>query len=145
MEITYDTGAKVILQGPVTYEVESGSGGFLSVGKLTARVEKEVASGSGQGIVNLQISKSQIPNSSLSTLHSPLFTIKTPTATVTDLGTEFGVEVSKEGQTTSHVFRGLVRLQVASADGKRKALPKSCTRTSRPGWRRAAIRATATA
>ena len=23
MEITYDTGAKVILQGPVTYEVES--------------------------------------------------------------------------------------------------------------------------
>ena len=39
MEITYDTGAKVILQGPVTYEVESPAGGFLSVGKLTARVE----------------------------------------------------------------------------------------------------------
>ena len=34
MEITYDTGAKVILQGPVTYEVES-NGGYLSVGKLT--------------------------------------------------------------------------------------------------------------
>ena len=29
MEITYDTGAKVILQGPVTYEVESHDGGFL--------------------------------------------------------------------------------------------------------------------
>ncbi len=40
MEITYDTGAKVILQGPVTYEVESKDGGFLSVGKLTARLEK---------------------------------------------------------------------------------------------------------
>ena len=40
MEITYDTGAKVILQGPVTYEVESKDGGFLSVGKLTARVER---------------------------------------------------------------------------------------------------------
>ena len=53
IEITYDTGAKVILQGPVTYEVESPAGGFLSVGKLTARVEKcEAASG------NLQISKS---------------------------------------------------------------------------------------
>ena len=46
------------------------------------------------------------------------FVIRTPTAIVTDLGTEFGVEVSKEGHTTSHVFRGLVRLQVASADGK---------------------------
>ena len=41
MEITYDTGAKVILQGPVTYEVESAAGGFLSLGKLTARVEKK--------------------------------------------------------------------------------------------------------
>jgi hypothetical protein len=43
--------------------------------------------------------------------------IRTPTATVTDLGTEFGVEVSKEGETTSHVFRGSVRLQVTSSDG----------------------------
>ena len=34
MEITYDSGAKVILQGPATYEVESASGGFLSLGKL---------------------------------------------------------------------------------------------------------------
>ena len=41
MEITYDTGAKVILQGPVTYEVESKDGGFLSLGKLTARLEKK--------------------------------------------------------------------------------------------------------
>ena len=37
---------------------------------------------------------------------------------MTDLGTEFGVEVNKEGHTTSHVFRGSVRLQVASGDGK---------------------------
>ena len=42
MEITYDTGAKVILQGPVAYEVEAPTGGFLSVGKLTARMEKKV-------------------------------------------------------------------------------------------------------
>ncbi len=42
MEITYDTGAKVILQGPVTYEVESKDGGYLSLGKLTARVEKKM-------------------------------------------------------------------------------------------------------
>ena len=41
MEITYDTGAKVILQGPVKYEVEAKNGGFMTVGKLTARVEKK--------------------------------------------------------------------------------------------------------
>ena len=40
MEITYDTGARVILQGPVTYEVEA-NGGYLSVGKLTGKLEKE--------------------------------------------------------------------------------------------------------
>ena len=44
MEITYDTGAKVILQGPVTYEVES-NGGYLAVGKLTGKLEKKVTSG----------------------------------------------------------------------------------------------------
>ncbi len=41
LEITYDSGAKVILQGPCTYEVESTAGGYLSLGKLTARVEKK--------------------------------------------------------------------------------------------------------
>ena len=30
LEITYDTGARVILQGPVTYEIESAAGGYLS-------------------------------------------------------------------------------------------------------------------
>ena len=38
VEITYGTGAKVILQGPVTYEVES-NGGYLSLGKLTGKLE----------------------------------------------------------------------------------------------------------
>ena len=102
MEITYDTGAKVILQGPVTYEVESASGGYLAVGKLTAKLEKKAEGSNPQSL---------IPNpSSLSTIHSPLFTIKTPTATVTDLGTEFGVEVDKSGVTESHVFAGKVKV-----------------------------------
>jgi hypothetical protein len=127
MEITYDTGAKVILQGPAMYEVESATGGYLSVGKLTARVEKKVDS--GEWIVDSakrQASNPQslIPNPSLSTTHYPLFTIKTPIATVTDLGTEFGVEVSTEGNTTSHVFRGSVELQTASANGKSQSITR---------------------
>ena len=112
MEITYNTGAKVILQGPVTYKVDS-NGGFLSIGKLTGKLEK-VANKS-------EIPKSQnpqIPNPSLPTTHYPLFTIKTPTAIVTDLGTEFGVEVDEQGLTTSHVFRGLVRVQGLADGGK---------------------------
>ena len=113
MEITYDTGARVILQGPVTYEVESAAGGFLSVGKLTAKLENKAKDSNPQ---------SPIPNPSLSTNHYPLFTIKTPTATVTDLGTEFGVEVGKSGATAAHVFRGTVEVQPA-ADGDKPDWP----------------------
>ena len=89
MEITYDTGAKVILQGPVTYEVESVAGGYLSVGKLTAKLEKNDKSGT----LNAERSAS----SSSFIVHRSSFAVRTPTAIVTDLGTEFGVEVGKSG------------------------------------------------
>jgi hypothetical protein len=110
LEITYHTGAKVILQGPVTYEVESKEGGYLAVGKLTARVE--------QGSRN----KAQGYKSEPSIIHHPLsaglFFVRTPTAIVTDLGTEFGVEVDKTGGVVSHVFRGSIRMELLASDGK---------------------------
>lgn len=108
MEITYDTGAKVILQGPVTYEVEL-NGGYLAVGKLTGKLEK--GSGfRGQG------SETENQKSSLATNHWPLatssnpFVIRTPRAIITDLGTEFGVEVNGSGVTETHVFAGTVKM-----------------------------------
>ena len=106
MEITYDTGAKVILQGPVTYEVESRTVGILSVGKLTARVENAKQQAAISKSPNLQISQ--------------LFVVRTPTAIVTDLGTEFGVEVRESGATSAHVFRGIVEVQPAANDGKQQ-------------------------
>ena len=45
------------------------------------------------------------------------FAVRTPTALVTDLGTEFGVEVTKSGRTKTHVFRGSVRLERLGDDG----------------------------
>jgi len=161
MEITYHSGAKVILQGPVTYKVDSPAGGFLSLGKLTAKLEKKgegrgesknkgsevggrgsevggqrsekvvsgqwsvasetklpsPASGRGAGGEGGQQSenvasetnpKSQISNPQ--SLFPNPFVIRTPTATITDLGTEFGVEVRDSGVTSAHVFRGIVEL-----------------------------------
>ena len=90
MEITYDTGARVTLQGPAKYEIASKNGGALMVGKLTGEADAESAKG---------------------------FTIRTPTAIVTDVGTEFGVEVDGAGATTSHVFRGAVRVQPIDGSG----------------------------
>ena len=53
---------------------------------------------------------------------------------MTDLGTEFGVEVDKQGRTISHVFRGVVRVQMVAGDGKPQGRRKSCAKTSRYVW-----------
>ena len=110
MEITYDTGAKVILQGPVTYEVESANGGYLSVGKLTARLEKKGRGKAKHGTLNAELSDS----SSSFIVHRSSFVFRTPTATVTDLGTEFGVEVGPRGDDVVHVFVGRVIVRYAA-------------------------------
>ncbi len=102
MELTYYSGAKVILQGPCTYEVDSNSGGYLSLGKLTARVEKHGPSPSSPGIP----------------VSSPLFTIRTPTAVSSNLGGEAGVEVDKSGTTKVQVFRGSAALQESGGHGR---------------------------
>jgi hypothetical protein len=125
MEITYDTGAKVILQGPCVYKVESRAGGYLSRGRLTARIERKGERGERRGerenstanyqssIVNHH-SHSSLP-SPLSSLPSPLFTVRTPTAKVADLGTEFGVEVDSSGGSVAHVYAGKVELIAVSS------------------------------
>ena len=40
LQIWYDSSVEVLLQGPAIFEVDSRNGGFLSLGRLTARVEK---------------------------------------------------------------------------------------------------------
>jgi hypothetical protein len=109
LELTYDTGAKVILQGPVRYELESPAGGYLAVGKLTAKLEQrsEVRGRKSESAMQ----KSEIAHQT--------FAVRTPTATLTDLGTEFGVEVDKKGQTKSHVFRGLIEVRSTGDDSHR--------------------------
>ncbi len=110
MEITYQTGARVILEGPCTYEVDSTRGGFLSLGKLTARVETKAEGGGGkaEGVTG--------QNSPFPPPPSP-FVVRTPTAVVTDLGTEFGVEVNEAGHTESHVFVGRVKIVPTGFNG----------------------------
>jgi hypothetical protein len=135
MEIAYDSGAKVILEGPCVFDARSRTSGYLAVGKLTARVETEVGRGKGEDgrakaeggrrkaedardnqlakSPNPQISKSPNLNSPLASSPSTLFSIRTPTAVVTDLGTEFGVEVDRSGACRAHVFRGRVEVRAA--------------------------------
>ncbi|MBN1396174.1 MAG: NPCBM/NEW2 domain-containing protein [Pirellulales bacterium] len=119
LEITYSTGARVILEGPCTYKVESSAGGYLTVGKLTARVKTK---GSGFGIQGSDVVKQKFPNPQ-PPIPNPFF-VRTPTAVVTDLGTEFGVEVSENGDTTSHVFEGSIQVQIVGSAGSASGAPR---------------------
>jgi hypothetical protein len=110
LELTYDTGARVILQGPVTYEVESPSGGYLFHGKLTAKLEKKS---------EVRGQRSESANQKSEIINHKSFAVRTPTAFVTDLGTEFGIEVDKDGTTTSHVFRGTIKVERSGGPSNR--------------------------
>lgn len=105
-EIRYKTGAIVILEGPAEFivgsnaelgtrsaeqsdtpssefPVPSSNRGYLALGKLVARVEGDRAKG---------------------------FTIGTPSARVEDLGTEFGLEVQRDGAVEVAVLAGAVEI-----------------------------------
>ncbi|MGO9111546.1 MAG: LamG-like jellyroll fold domain-containing protein [Thermoguttaceae bacterium] len=90
VEIAFDCGARVILQGPAALVPESARGGSLSSGKITVRADSPAAKG---------------------------FAIRTPAMTAIDLGTEFGLEVSPAGIEQVHVFRGLVEVAASSEQG----------------------------
>lgn len=80
MELQFKSGARVTLEAPASFTVESAMRGILDHGKLTAEVPE-----SAHG-----------------------FTINTPRGETVDLGTEFGLVVAKDGATETHVFAGEV-------------------------------------
>ncbi len=86
IEIEFDKGTRVVVEGPAALSLDGRNGGLLSRGKLVA----------------------QVPPAAIG------FTLHTPTATLTDLGTEFGVLVDDTGATEVHVFQGMVEAQFAN-------------------------------
>ena len=81
-ELTFTSGASVLLVGPTRFQVETPRRGRLLAGELTATVPVQAAG----------------------------YVIATPHADIVDLGTEFGVRVDDEGAEV-HVFRGAVRVE----------------------------------
>jgi ferric-dicitrate binding protein FerR (iron transport regulator) len=87
VEVRFQCGARVVLEGPARLELLSGKSARLVRGKLTARVP-EAATG---------------------------FEIRSPEGKVIDLGTEFGVAVADDGATDVYVFEGKVQAHPAGA------------------------------
>jgi hypothetical protein len=82
VHLIFAGGAEVAVCGPARFDLVSGSSMRLVEGKLTAHVVKKAAG----------------------------FCVETPTASIVDLGTQFGVEVTQSGQTETHVLLGTVRM-----------------------------------
>jgi len=80
-EFRFQSGARVVLEGPARLELLSSSSARLHRGKLAARVSGKTG-----------------------------FVVLSPQGKVTDLGTEFGVSVSDGGATDVHVFEGRVEV-----------------------------------
>jgi hypothetical protein len=80
IQLTFGTGAKVVIEGPTDFLVSTAGQATLEQGKIAAVVPP-----SGRG-----------------------YTVLTPTAEIVDLGTEFGIEVDNTGLSEVHVFEGNV-------------------------------------
>lgn len=85
IEIQYDDGVDVLIEGPAKFAVER-SGLYVEYGRLFSRV-----SASGLG-----------------------FLVETPTARFVDQGTEFGVQADVNGSAELHVIKGKVQLFAGS-------------------------------
>ena len=110
----------MILQGPVTYEVDSENGGFLSAGKLTATLQqkgeagrpKEGKAGSGSRCPGLDTANHPSPLVS----PSPCFVLLTPAAVVATSAGEIGIEVRRPKPAWCMFFAARPSLRFKSGD-----------------------------
>ena len=87
IELAFDGGTKLLLEGPASFVVDGPTAVSLRRGKATVTVR---GGGAADG--------------------RSRFTVQTPSATLTDIGTSFGVVVDQAGETSVTVFDGLVDL-----------------------------------
>ena len=94
IEITFDSGAVILLQGKSSLKLETVKRAYLNYGKMSAKVPEEAIG----------------------------FIINTPQGTVVDLGTEFAISVDDENAMEVHVIEGEV--EAGSVQGNEPKLLK---------------------
>ena len=112
LQLSFETGAVVIIEGPSRLAVKENAID-LTLGRLSATVPR-VASG---------------------------FSVETPNSEVVDIGTEFGINVDQASGTEVHVFRGEVMSRPMDDSGKPSGdfvrLTKNSAIAFRPGSKQA--------
>lgn len=93
-ELQLADGATVLLEGPTSFVVETSDTAYLKSGHITCSVLS----------------------------HLDGFTVRTPLATIVNLGAEFGVTVNPDGTTEAHVTEGMVGFQPNKDDDAAEVL-----------------------
>lgn len=88
IEVGMQLGTTVIVQAPCRFELIDDNQLYLAYGRLTADVPEAAR----------------------------LFTVQTPSMSVVDLGTRFGVYIESDGHASTSVFEGVVEAQWLDAD-----------------------------
>jgi len=86
VQLAYDGGTTVLLQAPASVRLETAERLFLRGGTVSVRIGED----------------------------STGFIVRTPTGTVVDYGTEFGVLVNRQGETEAIVYEGKAGLRSGS-------------------------------
>lgn len=106
LEISYSSGARVTLEGPVAYVVNRLNGGSLFLGKLTAEAGKIDRAALAEG--------ERARNHPAPTPGAVAFCVRTQSASVFDNGNQdgkFAVEVDASSATYTHVLQGSITLE----------------------------------
>ncbi len=93
-EVTFDCGARVVVEGPALFALENSGRANLAIGRVVAYVPRAARG----------------------------FTIVSPSVTVVDLGTEFGLDIDAAGSAEVQVFQGRVEAQPTAARAKGRPL-----------------------
>jgi hypothetical protein len=127
LELTYNNGVKVILEGPVKYAADSPNSGFLVVGKATIRIGEQsetakplayaapvgpAATADAASAPSLGCPFAALP-SPFSAFAGPSFCLRANFAKIYDVrNAEFGVYVDKSKENQLYVFRGKIDFQL---------------------------------
>ncbi len=128
LEITYDSGAKVIVQGPAIYSASSYNGGGLYFGKLTASAGKLDRA----KLISAERAMGHVPPSPT----VAAFCVHTPSAVVTDQGNQaaqFGVEVDRSKATFTRVLQGSINVGAQGFQGPYPVAAGTCVWTGAGG------------
>lgn len=89
-EITFQNGARMVLEGPATFLVPNDDGATLLAGRMSASVPR----------------------------HAEGFTVCTHRLAITDAGTQFGLVAYENGGSEVHVFEGPVNARALNSRGQ---------------------------